>query len=73
MTAEARLFVLALIALLVGSGFAGLKILAGAEWVQLVAWLLGLVATGNGVGAVAKPAGEWLTARAAQIARGTST
>lgn len=73
MSAEARLFLLALVALLVGSGFAARGVLEGEEWVQLVAWLLGLVATGNGVGAVAKPAGEWLTARAAQIAKGVGT
>jgi len=73
MTDTARLFVLSLLSLLAGSAFGLVGVLTGDQWVDLVGWVLGLHAAGSGVGAVAKPTGEWLSARAGEIARGAKS
>lgn len=53
--------------LAVGSLFAGISLLSGDQWVQLVAYVLGLHAAGAAGVTVAKPAGEYLAASARKI------
>ena len=69
MTDAARLFVLSLLALAGGSVFALAGVLTGAQWVELVRWVVGLHAAGAATGAVAKPTGEWLSASAQKMLR----
>lgn len=69
MSADGRLFVLSLLALAGGSVFALAGVLTGAQWVELVVWVLGLHAAGAATGAVAKSTGEWLSASAQKMLR----
>lgn len=50
--------------LAVGSLFVFAGLLTGEQWVQLVAYVLGLHAAGTAGVSVAKPAGEYLAAAA---------
>jgi hypothetical protein len=61
------LTVLSSASLAVGSLFAGIGLLSGDQWVQLVAYVLGLHAAGTAGVTVAKPAGEYLAASARKI------
>lgn len=76
MTDTRRLFALSLLALAIGSGFAligarggAAAILTGAQWVELVTWLIGLQAGGAAGLKVAEPAGQALAAWAKRLTR----
>lgn len=69
-----RLFTLSLLALAIGTGFAVLgarggagAILSGAQWVELVTWLIGLQAGGAAGLKLAEPAGQALAAWARSL------
>lgn len=70
MTDSPRLLLVTLLVLAAGTGLALLRIIDGAQWVQLASWVLGLHAAGHAGVAVAKPAGDWLTAKAGALTRG---
>jgi hypothetical protein len=53
--------------LAVGSLFVFCGLMTGEQWVQLVAYVLGLHAAGTAGVTVAKPAGEYLAASAQKI------
>lgn len=53
--------------LAVGSLFVFYGLMTGEQWVQLVAYVLGLHAAGTAGVTVAKPAGDYLTAKAQKI------
>lgn len=61
------LTVLSAASLAVGSLFAGIGLLSGDQWVQLVAYVLGLHSAGTAGVAVARPAGEYLAAKARSL------
>jgi hypothetical protein len=66
MTPESRLFTVALLVLAIGSAFAWAGKLTP-DWITLATYVVGLFAAGQATNAVAKPAGEWLAAKAREI------
>lgn len=60
-----RLLLVTLLVLAAGTGLALLRIIDGAQWVQLATWALGLHAAGATGVTVARPAAELMTAKAA--------
>lgn len=62
-----RLLLVTLLVLAAGTGLALLRIIDGAQWVQLATWALGLHAAGSAGVQVAKPAGDYLAAAAQKI------
>lgn len=50
-----------------GSVFVLIGLMPAAEWVQLVAYVLGLHAAGTAGVSVAKPAGEYMVAKARDL------
>jgi hypothetical protein len=59
--------ILSLSSLAIGSLFALIGILHPSEWITLVAYVLGLHAAGTAGVSVAKPAGEYMVAKARDL------
>lgn len=69
-TDSPRLLLVTLLVLASGTALALLRIIDGAQWVQLATWALGLHAGGAVGVTVAAPAAEALRAKAAALLRG---